>query len=102
MPICLNGAIGGTKSLGEESAPEFQVLPRDSDEPLGIETGVDCCRILLGEPHNTRLVHTEQHELVLVEANRDHWGAALGDALPGKQGHKDIRGRARSLPEKVN
>jgi hypothetical protein len=69
-----HGAIGGTKFLGEESAPEFRILPCDSGEPLGIETGVDWCRILLDEPHNTRLVYTEQHELVLVEANRDYWG----------------------------
>ena len=97
-----HGTTGGTNTLGEESAPEFRILPCDSGEPLGIETGVDWCRILLDEPHNTRLVYTEQHELVLVEANRDYWGAALGDVLPGKQHHKNIRRRAGGLPEKVN
>jgi hypothetical protein len=94
--------IGGTKSLGEESTPEFRIFPSDSGEPLGIETGIDYCRIHLDEPHNTRLVHTEQHELVLVGANRDHWGAALGDTLPGKQRYKNIRWRTGSLPEKDN
>jgi hypothetical protein len=96
-----HGAIGGTKSLGEESAPELRIFPCDSGEPPGIETGIDYCRILLDQRHKP-LVHTGQHELVLVEPNRDHWGAALGDALPGKQRYKNIRWRTASLPEKEN
>ena len=103
MTYLPHGTTGGTKALGEESVPEFRIVPCDSSEPLGIETGVDCYRILLDEPQKyPGSSIPNRRELVLVEADRDHRGAALGDALPGKQRHKNIRGWAGTLPEKEN
>jgi hypothetical protein len=90
------------KALAEQSAPEFPILPSDSGQPFGTGTGVDCCRTSLTSQRNAGLVRTERRELVLVEADRDHGRSAFGDALPGKQHPKKIRGRTGSLPEKDN
>ena len=84
--------IGGTQSLGEESAPEFRIFPSDSGEPLGVETGVRCCRILLDEPQNTGLVHTERRELVLVNADRDHLGGRARRRVARQTGPQEYPG----------
>jgi hypothetical protein len=87
-----DGTTGGTNALGEESAPEFRLLPRDSGEPLGVETGVRCCRILLDEPQNTGLVHTERRELVLVKADPDRLGGRARRCVARQTGPQEYPG----------
>lgn len=90
---CLpHGTTGGTKALGEESVPEFRIVPSDSGEPIGAETGVRCCRILLDEPQNTRLVHTERRELVLVKTDRDHLGGRARRRVARQTGPQEYPG----------
>jgi hypothetical protein len=95
-----HGTTGNIKALGEQSAPKFPILLSDSGEPFG--PGVDCGRTSVTSQRNRGLAGTERRELVLVEAERDHGWAAFGDALPGKKHRENIRGWAKSLPEKDN